>query len=283
MVFLSDYDMLLTEQLVSGVDVWINTPRRPWEACGTSGMKVLANGGLNLSELDGWWAEASSPQVGWALGDGHEHGDDPSWDAAEAASLYSILENEVIPTFYTSNADGLPTGWLAKMRESMATLTARFSANRAVRQYTTSTTYPRAAAYEARHAEPERPRHPTDELAAACWSRQWHSMSFGDLHVETRDGQHHFQVEVIFGRVDPEAVQVELFAAESDDRARRQPMTRGDKLPDREGGYLFAAQMPATRPASDFTPRLHPFFSRCRRAAGNTLNFMAPLIVTGGS
>ena len=76
-IFLSDYDMLLTEHLVQGVDVWINTPRRPWEACGTSGMKVLVNGGINLSELDGWWAEAYTPEVGWALGDGQEHGDDP--------------------------------------------------------------------------------------------------------------------------------------------------------------------------------------------------------------
>ena len=80
--------MLLAEHLVQGVDVWINTPRRPWEACGTSGMKVLVNGGLNLSELDGWWAEAYSPEVGWALGDGKEHGDDPAWDAAEAEALY---------------------------------------------------------------------------------------------------------------------------------------------------------------------------------------------------
>ena len=79
--FISDYDMLVAEQLVQGVDVWINTPRRPWEASGTSGMKVLVNGGLNLSELDGWWAEAYSPDVGWALGDGNEHGDDPAWDA----------------------------------------------------------------------------------------------------------------------------------------------------------------------------------------------------------
>ncbi len=75
-IFLSDYDMLLTEHLVQGVDVWINTPRRPWEACGTSGMKVLVNGGLNLSELDGWWAEAFTPEVGWALGDGREHTDE---------------------------------------------------------------------------------------------------------------------------------------------------------------------------------------------------------------
>ena len=88
-VFLSDYDMLLTEQLVQGVDVWINNPRRPWEACGTSGMKILANGGLNLSELDGWWAEAYADDVGWAIGDGKERGEDPQWDAAEADALYT--------------------------------------------------------------------------------------------------------------------------------------------------------------------------------------------------
>ena len=135
-IFLSDYDMLLSEQLVQGVDLWINTPRRPWEASGTSGMKVLVNGGLNLSELDGWWAEAYTPEVGWAIGDGQEHGDDPAWDAAEAEALYALLEQEVIPAFYTRNATGIPTAWVARMRESMARLTPHFSANRAVREYT---------------------------------------------------------------------------------------------------------------------------------------------------
>ena len=258
-VFLSDYDMLLTGQLVGGVDVWINTPRRPWEACGTSGMKVLPNGGLNLSELDGWWAEAYSPQVGWALGDGREHGDDPLWDAAEAAALYDILENEVVPLFYARNADGLPLDWLAKVRASATTLTAHFSANRAVRQYTTEYYLSAAAAFEARRANQS-----ALGIRIANWRRQleveWHSISFSDLQIETRDGQHHFRVGVIFGRVDPEAVQVELVAAEPEDRVWRQPMVRGDKLLDREGGYLFTAQVPATRPAGDFTPRLVPYF-----------------------
>ena len=135
-IFLSDYDMLLTEHLVQGVDVWINTPRRPWEACGTSGMKVLVNGGINLSELDGWWAEAYTPEMGWALGDGQEHGDDPAWDAAEAEALYDLLEREVIPEFYARDEQGIPTAWVARMRNSMASLTPRFSADRAVREYT---------------------------------------------------------------------------------------------------------------------------------------------------
>jgi len=149
-IFLSDYDMLLTEHLVQGVDVWINTPRRPWEACGTSGMKVLVNGGINLSELDGWWAEAYTPEVGWALGDGQEHGNDPSWDAAEAAALYDLLERQVIPEFYTRNKLGIPTAWVGRMRESMARLTAQFSANRAVREYTEEHYLPTAVAYRER-------------------------------------------------------------------------------------------------------------------------------------
>ena len=121
-VFLADYDMLLTGRLAQGVDVWINTPRRPWEACGTSGMKVLVNGGLNLSELDGWWAEAYTPEVGWALGDGKEHGDDPAWDAAEAEMLYKLLEQvksfrNFIPVI---QAAFRPPGSLAFVRASAA-------------------------------------------------------------------------------------------------------------------------------------------------------------------
>jgi starch phosphorylase len=259
-IFLSDYDMLLTEQMVSGVDVWINTPRRPWEACGTSGMKVLANGGLNLSELDGWWAEAYSPQVGWALGDGREHGDDPGWDAAEAAALYNILEAQVIPEFYTRNAEGLPVDWLAKVRHSITTLTTRFSANRAVRQYTTEYYIPAAEAYQARKAD-----RTALGIRLMNWRRQieenWQSISFGDLQIEARDSLHHFFVEVIFGKVDPESVQVELFAVEPSGGVWRQPMVRGDKLPNREGGYVFSAQVPALRPASELTPRIIPYFS----------------------
>ena len=97
-IFLSDYDMHITQQLVQGVDLWINTPRRPWEACGTSGMKVLVNGGLNLSELDGWWVEAYTPELGWSLGDGNEHGDDPAWDDYEANQLYNLLEKKLFPS-----------------------------------------------------------------------------------------------------------------------------------------------------------------------------------------
>ncbi len=135
-VFLNDYDMMLAQELVQGIDLWVNTPRRPWEACGSSGMKVLVNGGLNLSELDGWWAEAYSPEVGWAIGDGQEHGDDPAWDAKEADALYTLLETEIIPEFYERDETGKPCKWLERVRECMARLTPEFSATRAFCEYT---------------------------------------------------------------------------------------------------------------------------------------------------
>ena len=149
-IFLSDYDMRLAEHLVQGIDVWINTPRRPWEASGTSGMKILVNGGLNFSELDGWWAEAYTPQVGWALGDGREHGDDPAWDAVEANALYDLLETEIIPEFYSREDTGIPVSWVERIRESMAKLTPHFSANRVVREYTEQHYLPAALAYQKR-------------------------------------------------------------------------------------------------------------------------------------
>ena len=152
-VFLADYDMSLTQQLVQGVDLWINTPRRPWEACGTSGMKVLVNGGLNLSELDGWWAEAYTPDVGWAIGDRQEHGEDPAWDAAEAEALYAILEQQVVPEFYARDSQGIPVKWVARIRESMARLTPAFSASRAIFDYTEKHYLPAAASFKARAAD----------------------------------------------------------------------------------------------------------------------------------
>ena len=203
-IFLSDYDMLLAEHLVQGVDVWINTPRRPWEASGTSGMKVLVNGGINLSMLDGWWAEAYTPEVGWALGDGREHGDDPAWDAVEAEALYDLLEQEVIPEFYARNEQGIPTAWVARMRESMARLTPRFSADRAVREYTEQHYLPAAATFRERAA---------DKGAVGKnivnWDHtlreKWTALRFGDVKVQTNATQHSFEAEVFLRDFDPNA------------------------------------------------------------------------------
>ena len=135
-VFLEDYDMSKTAMLVQGADVWLNTPRRPYEACGTSGMKVVPNGGLNLSVLDGWWAEAYRPGAGWAIGDGQEYVHAGYQDDVDAESLYSLLEDEIVPLFYHRDADGLPRGWIAMMKNSIRVLAPAFSGDRMLKQYT---------------------------------------------------------------------------------------------------------------------------------------------------
>jgi starch phosphorylase len=257
-IFLSDYDMLLAEHLVQGVDVWINTPRRPWEASGTSGMKVLVNGGINLSELDGWWAEAYTPEVGWALGDGREHGDDPAWDAVEAEALYDLLEREVIPEFYARNGKGIPTAWVARMRESMARLTPRFSANRAVCEYTEQHYLPAAAAYRERAA---------DKGAVGRnivnWEHtlkeKWGTLRFGDVKVQTNAAEHIFEAEVYLNDLDPNFVRVELYADGIDGNSPiRQEMTRVRPPAGETRGGIYCASVPATRPAADYTTRIIP-------------------------
>jgi starch phosphorylase len=257
-IFLSDYDMLLTERLVQGVDVWINTPRRPWEACGTSGMKVLVNGGLNLSELDGWWAEAYTPEVGWAIGDGNEHGEDPAWDAAEAEALYGLLEREVIPEFYARGAEGIPTAWVARMRNSMANLTPRFSAERAVRQYTGQHYLPAAAAYRERAANKGAVgrqvvdwRHDVDG--------KWDSLRFGGWRVETNADHHVFEVELFLNDLDPNAARVEIYAdgIGGGDPVRVE-MQGAQPLPGASSRSVYRATVPAARPADDYTARVMP-------------------------
>ncbi len=260
-MFLSDYDTRLAEHLVQGVDVWLNTPRRPWEACGTSGMKVLVNGGLNLSELDGWWAEAYTPDVGWALGDGQEHGEDPAWDAIEADTLYDLLERAVIPEFYARDGEGIPSAWVARMRESMARLTPRFSTNRTVREYTEQHYLPAAAAYRTRAAN-------TGAVGRAVvnWEQtlkqQWATLHFGDVTVETRGEQHVFEIQVYLNDLDPKAVRVELYAdgINGSDPIRLE-MTRVRHLAGASGGYVYNAAVPAARPLADYTARIIPHCS----------------------
>jgi starch phosphorylase len=259
-IFLSDYDMHLTGRLVQGVDVWLNTPRRPWEACGTSGMKVLVNGGINLSELDGWWAEAFAPELGWALGDGQEHGGDSNWDAAEAEALYERLEREVIPEFYTRNDKGIPTAWVARMRESMARLTPRFSADRAVREYTEQHYLPLAIAYHSRVANQGAMgkqiidwRHGLDQ--------KWAALKFGNLKIETKGGQHVFEIQVCLHGLEPKAVRVELYANGINGSSPvRQEMTLLHPLADESGSYIYSATVSAVRPTTDYTARLMPRF-----------------------
>ncbi len=258
-VFLSDYDMLLTQELVQGVDLWINTPRRPWEACGTSGMKVLVNGGLNASELDGWWAEAYSPEVGWAIGDGKEHGEDPAWDATEADELYSVLEREVIPEFYDRNEGGMPTKWLGRIRESMALLTPEFSASRAIREYTEDHYLPAASGYRDRAAQ-------EGVLGNSLiqWQKKitqhWSSVRFGSVDVRTHDEHHFFRVEISPGSLAPDELRVELYAEpeQSGGAPSVESMAACTTCANSRGLLVYLAEISRNRPASDYTPRIIP-------------------------
>src|SRR6266550_2462941 len=272
-IFIADYDMLLAEHLVRGVDVWVNTPRRPWEASGTSGMKVLVNGGLNLSELDGWWAEAYDPEVGWALGDRQEHGDDPGWDSAEAHALYSLLEREIVPAFYARDDSGIPRGWVARMRESMCRLTPRFSTNRVVREYVEQHYLSAASAYRERAAK--QGALGTDLVTwQARLAQYWSSLRFGSATVDEKDGQYVFQVQVFVGELGPDAVSVELYAEAKDGHAlTREPAARAEHLVGSAGGFGYTVRVPATRPVADYTPRLVP------QHRGASVPLEAPLIL----
>jgi len=256
-VFLSDYDLLLAERLVQGADVWVNTPRRPWEACGTSGMKVLVNGGLNLSELDGWWAEAYSPEVGWALGDGKEHDHDPAWDTAEAEQLYRILEQQVVPCFYHRDPSGIPTQWVAMMRVSMARLTPRFSANRAVREYTETYYLPAAEAYSRRATDHGAEGKSLIERMQKLALR-WPSIRFGELRVKTSAQAHSIEVDVYLGQTPCSDISVQLYADDADGASPFVGEMHPTDDPKRNstGWQVYAADVPASRPVAVYTPRV---------------------------
>jgi starch phosphorylase len=251
--------MLMTERMTAGVDLWINTPRRPWEASGTSGMKVLVNGGLNVSELDGWWVEAYTPKVGWAMGDGKEHGDDPAWDAQEAEALYDLLEREIIPEFYSRDENGIPKAWVNRMRESMAQLTPVFSANRSVREYTEKHYLRAAEAYGRRAADKGKLGVALVQWEAAL-ARGWKAVHFGPVEVKSEGGQLIFEAQLYLGELDPGSVRVELYAdAVSEGQPFRQAMDRGEQLTGSANGYLYSTRTPDSRNANDFTVRVAPY------------------------
>lgn len=253
-VFLEDYDMALAQELVQGVDLWINTPRRPWEACGTSGMKVLVNGGLNMSTLDGWWAEAYAPEVGWAIGAAETPG--PHGDAADAEQLYCRLEQQAVPMFYDRDARGIPGAWVKHMRASISGLTPLFSSNRMLQQYLDAFYRPAAAAFRRRSEDQAKLG-----KALHAWHTKvfanWHEVHFGEPRAERRGDRWYFDVPVYLGAISSEWLKVELYADPGPAREPvRQSMARGDAIPGAINGYIYSASVPASRPDWHFTPRV---------------------------
>jgi glycogen phosphorylase len=252
-VFLADYDLTMAQELVRGVDVWINTPRPPWEACGTSGMKVLVNGGLNLSTMDGWWAEAYRPEVGWAVG-GSEGGS----DAADAEHLYGTLEQGIVPEFYRRDERGIPLDWIARIRASMATLAPRFSADRMVREYTEALYLPAVERFRNRSDAPRGTAGRLRDWQQGLASR-WHTIHFGPVQVESSGEGTSIQVPVYLGDVQAGEVRVELYAEPLGEGSPvRVPMDPVRPIPGAANGAVYAADIETRRNPADFTPRVIP-------------------------
>ena len=257
-VFIEDYDMALAHELVQGVDLWLNTPLRPWEASGTSGMKVLANGGLNLSELDGWWAEAWDEDVGWALGDGREYGG-PEWDERETEQLFALLELQIVPEFYDRDERGIPRRWVQRIRTSMSRLTPRFSSNRMLAEYVADFYLPAAVGYRRRRENGARLG---SELRRWVHEvrHQWSKVHWGNVKVQQDGEELTFEVQVYLGNIQPEMVRVELFAdAKEGLPLERHAMQRTTPLSGAVGGFTYVLSFATQRPAEHYTPRLVPY------------------------
>ena len=254
-VFLEDYDLNVAAHLVQGVDVWINTPRRPWEACGTSGMKILVNGGLNLSELDGWWAHAYRADAGWAIGNGRND-NNTVVDHNEAMQLYDLLEREVVPCFYERDEHGMPRAWIARIRASMANYTSRFSSNRMAREYVERYYAPLAIGFGVRAEN----NAATDILRWQADVRQhWQRVHFGSVAWRDDNGRQQCNAQIYFGEFDADAARVELFADAADQKdCECIELQRGEALRDARGGFMYVATLTGSRPLTDYTLRIVP-------------------------
>ena len=249
-VFLEDYDMHLARHLLQGADVWLNTPRRPLEACGTSGMKAAVNGLLNVSTLDGWWSEGYSEEVGWAIGNGEEYRDHDYQDAVESQALYNVLENEVIPCFYDRKNNELPACWVKKMKDAMKMAMRQYCSLRMVGEYRDRFYAPAAENYD-RLAD-DRFRN-AEQLAGRIKRLKalWHQIRI-ETPVRDRSGAYRvgekMQVtaRVYLGELTPEEVEVELYHGafrDLDSLAAGDvaPMRVAEKLADNV--YLFSCEL----------------------------------------
>ncbi len=267
-VFLEDYDINLARYLVQGVDVWLNNPRRPMEASGTSGMKAAINGALNLSTLDGWWCEGYQPQGGWVIGSEVIHDDPQYQDSIDAQSLFNILENEVIPLYYTHSSDGLPRAWINRMRKTIKWVTPRFNTQRMVADYTRRFYNPSATKWRSLSANQGEP-----SKKLAQWKMrirgQWHELGIEDVKLQVRNGHGDVELDprkpqinvgsmlnvktrVCMGQIKPEDIDVQIYHGTVDswgnivngDCQTMKPAHNGDSL--NNGHCEFVGSVPCT-------------------------------------
>jgi starch phosphorylase len=251
-VFLEDYDMNMARYLVQGVDVWLNNPRRPLEASGTSGMKVCCNGGLNLSILDGWWVEGYAGDNGWAIGAGEEYTDLTYQDDVESRAIYDLLEQEIVPVFYNRSSDGLPRGWLRMMKRSMSTCCPIFNTSRMVQEYTDKCYWPASKRFE--HLSAENLKR---AAALAQWRRNlqrgWGAVRVDGVEAAGADPMHvgselKVQARVQLGGLSPEDVEVQLFHGLVDSFGEipqpRSVTMSHNGAPSGSGSWIFSGTIP---------------------------------------
>jgi starch phosphorylase len=272
LVFIEDYDMAVARSLVQGVDVWLNTPRRPREASGTSGMKAAANGVLNLSVLDGWWDEvwretdSKSVLIGWAIGRGEAYDTQDHQDEVEAETLYDLLERDVVPTFYDRGVDRLPRRWIARMKASISTLCHFVNTHRMVRQYTEEFYMPAASRYGQITAEGM-----ARAKALAVWrsraEQNWSQVRVEEVAAESSaelavGTEVRVRARINLGALAPEDVAVELYVGQlsaageiiKEKVERMQPAGTGEKKT-----YTFQAAVPCTKSGQHgYTVRVLP-------------------------
>jgi len=233
-VFLEDYDINVARFLVQGVDVWLSTPRRPMEASSTSGMKAAINGALNISTLDGWWCEGYTPEIGWVTGAGESCEDIGYQDMVESQAIYNILENEIVPLFYTRTADDLPRAWIRRVKNSISRITPQFNTNRMVGSYTRRFYNPTAARWRYLTAEA-----PSRAKALSMWKSNmkslWPEFAIKDVKIHIKNGKGDVELNpkqpqlkvgselsiralVKLGKVNPDDVSVELYHGSVDAR-----------------------------------------------------------------
>ena len=265
-VFLEDYNIEVARYLVQGVDIWLNNPRRPLEASGTSGMKVRRNGGINLSVLDGWWCEGYDKQNGWAIGAGEDY-DDPAYqDEVESTNLYELLENEIAPLFYERSSDDVPRDWVRVMKNSMKTVNTEFNTNRMVEEYTQRFYIPclensvRLAAEGAQ-----------DAAKLAHWRQHvwslWSGVAIADVAAEVQEAQPMgsslpVQATIELGELSTADVLVEVYHGPLDLRGEVVDGETEIMTPEHEGAsgrVIYSGSIPCRRSGQrGFTVRVTP-------------------------
>ncbi len=264
-VFIEDYDLNVARYMVQGVDVWLNTPRRPLEASGTSGMKATANGAINMSVLDGWWDEAYNGQCGWAIGEGEEYSDHAYQDEVESNAIYDILEHEVVPLFYDRSADGLPRSWVAKMKHAMADVCPVFNTNRMLVDYTEKFYVKAAQKRNLLIADSV-----TKAKELTHWKERvtanWDSIHIEDVNAITGGSlqvgsQLEIQARVNLGQLSPSDIAVQLYEGPLSPKGE---ITNGNPIPmkvvnEQDGLYNFQGVIPCNKSGlHGFTVRVLP-------------------------